>query len=98
MSLLLLFMLLLLQVPIELSPPWFLTEHLLSSSGRVLNSPMLENALFVLDIYNDAAHSALFVRNQQFFYDEIEAELNLALDQVRWPLQCIPLAFQNSLC
>jgi len=70
------------QFPIEMSLPWILTEHLVSSPSRVSNSPMLENLLFVLDIYNDAAQSALYVKNQQYLYDEIEAELNLVIDQL----------------
>jgi len=35
-----------------------------------------------MDAYNDAAHRALYVLNQRFLYDEIEAELNLVFDQL----------------
>ena len=42
---------------------------------------MLENAFYMMDIYNDSAHRALFVLNQQYLYDEIEAEAILVLDQ-----------------
>lgn len=69
------------QFPIEFSLPWILTEHLISN--KVSNSPpLIENVLFVLDIYNDAAHNALYVLNQQYLYDEIEAEVNLVIDQL----------------
>ena len=39
--------------------------------------------MYVCMVVTDAAHSALYVKNVQFFYDEIEAELNLVIDQVR---------------
>lgn len=68
------------QFPVDMSLPWMLTEHLLLK--HVVNAPMMENVLFVLDIYNDAAYKALFVLNQQFLYDEIEAEANLVIDQL----------------
>ena len=63
-----------------MSLPWILTEHLLMK--HVSNAPMLENVLFLLDVYNDAAHRALYVLNQQYMYDEIEAEANLVIDQL----------------
>ena len=68
------------QFPIEMSLPWVLTEHLLLR--HVTNAPMMECVLFILDIYNDAAHRALYVLNQQYLYDEIEAEANLVIDQL----------------
>ena len=68
------------QFPIEMSLPWILTEHLVMN--HVSNTPMVENVLFMLDIYNDAAHRALYVLNQQYLYDEIEAEANLVIDQL----------------
>lgn len=68
------------QFPIEMSLPWVLTEHLVLN--HVSNAPMIEDVLFVLDVYNDAAHRALYVLNQQFLYDEIEAEANLVIDQL----------------
>jgi cytoplasmic FMR1 interacting protein len=70
------------QFPIEMSLPWILIEHLVSSNCKVINGPMIENVLHVLDIYNDAAHASLYVKNQQYMYDEIEAEVNLVVDQV----------------
>jgi len=68
------------QFPIELSLPWILTEHVIVN--QTYTSPMVENILYTLDVYNDAAHRALYVLNQQFLYDEIEAEVNLVFDQL----------------
>ena len=69
------------QFPIEMSIPWILTEHVITN--QVIDSPpMIENLLYTMDIYNDSAQRALFVLNQQFLYDEIEAEANLVLDQM----------------
>jgi len=64
------------QVPIELSLPWLLAEHLVGSPGPLEGLPRL------LDLYGDAAHSALYGANRRFLFDEAEAELNLALDQL----------------
>lgn len=63
-----------------MSLPWILTEHLLLK--HVSNEPLLESVLFILDAYNDAAHKSLYVLNQQYMYDEIEAEANLVIDQL----------------
>ena len=68
------------QFPIDYSLPWILVEHILNKN--VTNTPCMENVLFLLDIYNDAAHRALYVLNQQYLYDEIEAESNLVIDQL----------------
>mmetsp|Transcript_22337 Transcript_22337/g.32537 ORF Transcript_22337/g.32537 Transcript_22337/m.32537 type:complete len:1588 (+) Transcript_22337:206-4969(+) len=68
------------QFPIEMSMPWILTEHVITN--KVVEIPMIENVLFTMDIYNDAAHRALYTLNQQFLYDEIEAEANLVFDQL----------------
>ena len=63
------------QFPIEMSMPWILTK-------RILEKPVLaEYVLTPLDIYNDAAMTALRVLRKRYLYDEIEAELNLAFDQ-----------------
>jgi len=67
------------QFPIDMSLPWLLTEHVISNQAGVL--PIIENVFYTLDVYNDAAYRALFVLNQQFLYDEIEAETNLVFDQ-----------------
>lgn len=64
------------QFPISMSLPWVLTEYLIK------NRSMKENMLFPFDIYNDAAARALYTLKQQFLYDEVEAEVNLAFDQL----------------
>lgn len=68
------------QFPIEMSMPWILTEHVVKKQSSKI--PILENVLHTLDIYNDAAHRALYVLRQQYLYDEIEAEANLVFDQL----------------
>lgn len=84
------------QFPIEMSLPWILTEHVIVTTGNPSvhgkgsklgdlpnsNIPMIENILYVLDIYNDAAHRTLYELKQQYLYDEIEAEANLVFDQL----------------
>lgn len=70
------------QFPIETSIPWILSEHIISSTADSMNVPLIENIIFILSIYNDAAFRALHVFKQQYLYDEIEAEANLALDQL----------------
>jgi cytoplasmic FMR1 interacting protein len=82
------------QFPIEMSLPWILIDHILSNRNAngqgmtdgaltsLSSTPMVENVLFLTDMYNDVAHRALYVLNQQFLYDEIESEANLVLDQL----------------
>jgi cytoplasmic FMR1 interacting protein len=70
------------QFPIEMSIPWILTEQIIVSKSGDPSIPIVENALYAIDIYNDAAHKALNVLCQQYLYDEIEAEANLVLDQI----------------
>lgn len=70
------------QFPIEMSIPWILTEHILSGKDTAVDVPMIENILFTLDLYNDAAQKSLYEYNLQYLYDEVEAEANLVLDQV----------------
>ena len=67
------------QFPIEMSLPWILTEHVILNPRP--DVPMIESILHTLDVYNDAAHRALYVLCQQTLYDEIEAEVNLVFDQ-----------------
>lgn len=67
------------QFPIDLSLPWLLVEHVLGQAST--NPFLLETSFYLLDTYNDAANRALYSFNQQFIYDEIEAEANLAIDQ-----------------
>lgn len=84
------------QFPIELSLPWILTEHVLLK--HVTCAPMCENVLFLLDIYNDAAHRALYHVNQQYMYDEIEAEANLVIDQLYFLLSDEVIILHSAYC
>lgn len=70
------------QFPIEMSLPWILTENILSGKDTAVDVPMIENILYTLDLYNDAAQKSLYEYNLQYLYDEVEAEANLVLDQV----------------
>ncbi|CAD6194474.1 unnamed protein product [Caenorhabditis auriculariae] len=72
------------QFPIEMSMPWILTDHILTSSMG--DSSLIESALYQLDLYNDAAQYTLFSFNKQFLYDEVEAEVNLCFDQFVYKL------------
>jgi cytoplasmic FMR1 interacting protein len=74
------------QFPIEMSLPWLLIEraiapHAMPSEFGNAHIPMVENVLFMLDIYNDVAYDALHVLCQQHLFDEVEAETNLVLEQ-----------------
>ena len=74
------------QFPIEMSLPWLLieraiTSHTIPSDLGNAHVPMVENVLFMLDIYNDVAYDALHVLCQQHLFDEVEAETNLVLEQ-----------------
>ena len=42
---------------------------------------LVESVLHVLDTYNDAAHRALYVLNQQYLYDEVPAQLKQSIDR-----------------
>jgi cytoplasmic FMR1 interacting protein len=66
----------------EQSLPWILTDKILES----YNKSMTEYLLYPLDIYNDAANRALSDLEQQFLFDEIEAEVNLCFDQFLFKL------------
>merc|ERR1719266_3224923 len=70
------------QFPIEMSMPWILTDHILTTK----DSSYMECVLYPLDLYNDSAHYALTVFKKQFLYDEIEAEVNLCFDQFVYKL------------
>uniref|UniRef100_A0A183BT41 DUF1394 domain-containing protein n=1 Tax=Globodera pallida TaxID=36090 RepID=A0A183BT41_GLOPA len=70
------------QFPIDMSMPWMLIDHILSS----LDPSLLECALHQLDLYNDAAAFALSHFRKQFLYDEVEAEVNLCFDQFVYKL------------
>ena len=66
-----------LQFPIEMSLPWILTDSIIEPH----HTSMYDYALYPFELYNDAAERALNSLKQQFLYDEIEAEVNLAFDQ-----------------
>lgn len=68
------------QFPIGMSMPWILTEFIIKTPS------IKENLFFPIDIYNDAAQRSLDSLSQQFLYDEIEAECNLAFDQLVFTL------------
>jgi cytoplasmic FMR1 interacting protein len=68
------------QFAIELSLPWILTEHVITNQHKSM--PLVENILYTMDSYNDAANRSLYVLSQRFLYDEIEAEVNLVFDQL----------------
>ena len=70
------------QFPIEMSMPWILTDHILSTK----DSSYMECVLYPLDLYNDSAFYALTVFKKQFLYDEVEAEVNLCFDQFVYKL------------
>ncbi|KAG4093054.1 cytoplasmic FMR1-interacting [Neocallimastix lanati (nom. inval.)] len=61
------------QFPVEMSLPWILCSHIISSGAYNLT----EYILYPLDIYNDAAQYALYKLRSKYLYDEIEAEVNL---------------------
>jgi|UPI00048BFC97 cytoplasmic FMR1 interacting protein len=66
------------QFPIALSLPWILTEHIIFKPG----TPNMDKIFHVLDVYNDVGSLSLQELGQQFFYDEVEAEVNLVFDQL----------------
>jgi cytoplasmic FMR1 interacting protein len=51
--------------------------------GRVL----VAQALYALDLYNDAAQLALYELNSQYLFNEIQAEVNLVYDQLVFHLE-----------
>ncbi|KAK4336866.1 hypothetical protein RND71_044022 [Anisodus tanguticus] len=70
------------QFPIEMSLPWILTDHILTTK----DPSMMECVLYPLDLYNDSANYALSKFAKQFLYDEVEAEVNLGFDQFLYKL------------
>ncbi len=51
--------------------------------GRIL----VPQVLYILDLYNDAAQRALYEFNSQYMFNEIQAEVNLAYDQLVFHLE-----------
>lgn len=70
------------QFPIEMSMPWILTDHILTTQEPAL----IECVLYQLDLYNDAANYCLKKFKKKFLYDECEAEVNLCFDQFIYKL------------
>mmetsp|Transcript_12508 Transcript_12508/g.22725 ORF Transcript_12508/g.22725 Transcript_12508/m.22725 type:complete len:1296 (+) Transcript_12508:131-4018(+) len=64
------------QFPIDMSMPWILTKFVIKGVQ------MKENMFYPMEIYNDAAELALDYLDQRYLFDEIEAEVNLAFDQL----------------
>jgi Cytoplasmic Fragile-X interacting family len=56
------------------------------SSDGGCEDVMVEQMLYALDIYNDAARKALYELNSQYLYDEVQAEVNVAYDQLVFQL------------
>ncbi|XP_074599073.1 cytoplasmic FMR1-interacting protein Sra-1 [Brevipalpus obovatus] len=81
------------QFPIEMSLPWILTDHILQTE----DSSMMECVLYPLDLYNDAAHCALYKFCKQYLYDEVEAEVNLCFDQFVYKLSDQIFAYYKQL-
>eukprot|EP01125_Pyxidicula_operculata_P015482 TRINITY_DN5257_c0_g2_i2.p1 TRINITY_DN5257_c0_g2~~TRINITY_DN5257_c0_g2_i2.p1 ORF type:complete len:935 (+),score=184.13 TRINITY_DN5257_c0_g2_i2:17-2821(+) len=73
------------QFSIELSLPWILTNHVLEYAPKI-NPVMTEFLLNPLAIYNEASARALHTYKKQYLYDEVEAEVNLAFDQLIFKL------------
>ncbi|CAN0200642.1 unnamed protein product, partial [Ectocarpus sp. 4 AP-2014] len=74
------------QFPIEMSFPWIITEHI-GGSGGGMGHVLVEEVLWALDVYNDAAHRALYVLNSQYLFNEIQAEVNLVFKQLLFDLE-----------
>lgn len=81
------------QFPIEMSLPWILTDHILTTK----NPSMMECVLYPLDLYNDSAFYALTKFKKQFLYDEVEAEVNLCFDQFAYKLSDQIFAYYKHL-
>ena len=81
------------QFPIEMSLPWILTDHILTTK----NPAMMECVLYPLDLYNDSAFYALTKFKKQFLYDEVEAEVNLCFDQFAYKLSDQIFAYYKHL-
>jgi Cytoplasmic Fragile-X interacting family len=62
------------------------TTTILGSSDGGCEDVMVEQMLYALDIYNDAARKALYELNSQYLYDEVQAEVNVAYDQLVFQL------------
>ena len=68
------------QFPISMSLPWILTEHIINTGQQSVSSNT--NILYTMDLYNDAANTALFEFKQQYLYDEVQAECGVSFEQL----------------
>lgn len=66
------------QFPIGKSVPWKLIKYLIENPSSYYSN---DSIIYALDLYNDAAHLAIHDYKQQFFYNEIQGELELVIDQ-----------------
>ena len=67
------------QFPVRSSLPFILVKHLLSS----FNKPALQDLVFFpFEIYNDAAWQSLNIFDSQYLFNEISAEMKLAVDMI----------------
>jgi cytoplasmic FMR1 interacting protein len=73
------------QFPIEYSLPWICLEHIFNQkfyNNALQCNIYYEKLIYLLDIYNDTAETIFVVYNQQYLYNELEAECNLVIEQV----------------
>lgn len=52
------------QFPIAMSLPWILTEHVINNVTA--DTPLIEDLAYTMDVYNDAAHRALYHFGNQY--------------------------------
>ena len=68
------------QFPIAMSLPWILTEHIINTGQQSVSSNA--HVLYTMDLYNDAANTALLEFKQQYLYDEVQAECGVSFEQL----------------
>lgn len=69
------------QFPIDMSIPWIYLDFILSEQN-LNHISLIDNVLYVLDVYNDVAYDILHVYQSQLLYNELEAEVSLVFDQI----------------
>lgn len=71
------------QFPIDLSIPWLMIDQILKEREKdLVSTHCLEYVLYPLSIYNDVTNRLLYKDKVQYFYDEVEAEANLAFERL----------------
>ena len=68
------------QFPISMSLPWILTEHIITTGQQ--SASATTNVLYCMELYNDAANTALIDLRQQYLYDEVQAECGVSFEQL----------------